>query len=243
MLETKTIRCEETVKKENALPVIIVAGGSSTRMKGKNKLFAEILGIPVIVRTLLEFENSEYISRIILVARNCDMLKMQMLAEKYMITKLTDLTEGGGNRHSSVLNGMKRLNENEKCVLISDGARPFVKPEMIKDCAVAMSAHKGCLCAVKSKDTVFKAKDGFIDESIDRETVYLAQTPQGVDVSLYLKSSEENKDKEFTDDASVITVAGENVKIVKGSYENIKITTMEDLILAEAIVREEQKCE
>lgn len=243
MLETETLKCEEIIKSENALPVIIVAGGSSSRMNGKNKMFAEILGIPVIVRTLLAFENSEYISRIILVARNCDILKMQMLSKKYMISKLSDITEGGENRHSSVLNGFKRLSQSEKSVLISDGARPFVKPEMIKNCVLALKDNKGCLCAIKCKDTVLKAENGYAAETLDRNMIYLAQTPQGVDAELYLKSSKENEKLEFTDDASVIRAAGEKVKIEEGSVTNIKITTPEDLIFAEAIIREEQKCE
>lgn len=242
-LETETLKCEVCSVSADAVPVILVAGGSSVRMNGIDKQLAEIGGIPVIVRTMLAFENSKYISRIIVVTRPEIEADVDKLASKYMISKLTDIVSGGSTRHESVLNGMACLSVSENKVLIHDGARPFVKDKMIFDCVNALKKANGCLCAVKSTDTVKSAENEAVISTLDRNNIYLAQTPQGVDSKLYKKFCESGNDTEFTDDVSVMESAGERVIIVNGDKSNIKITTPFDLILAEAIVREEEKCE
>ena len=231
-LKTETLKCEVSSVSADALPVIIVAGGSSLRMNGIDKQLAEICGIPVIVRTMLAFENSEYISRIIVVTKPESITDIDMLAAKYMISKLTDIVSGGSTRHESVLKGMSVLCENEDRVLIHDGARPFVKDKMIFDCVNALKKAHGCFTALKAVKT-----------TLDRNKIYFAQTPQGVDSKLYKKICESVSDTDFTDDASVLESSGEKVIIVNGDRSNIKITTPFDLVLAEAIVREEEKCE
>ncbi len=242
-LKTEALKCEVCSVNADALPVIIVAGGSSERMNGIDKQLAEIGGIPVIVKTMLAFENSKYISRIIVVTRPEIEADIDKLASKYMISKLTDIVSGGLTRHESVLKGMACLSVSENKVLIHDGARPFVKEKMIFDCVNALKKANGCLCAVKSTDTVKLCENEAVKSTLDRNNIYLAQTPQGVDSKLYKKICESGNDNEFTDDASVMEFADEKVIIVNGDKANIKITTPFDLILAEAIVREEEKCE
>lgn len=223
---------------KDALPVIIVAAGSSSRM-GTDKQFLPVCGVPVIARAMLCFERSPYISRIILVTREESIPKMQLIAEKYSVSKLSDIVKGGGTRGQSVVCGIKRLKPDEEKALVSDGARIFVTPGMISECVTALKSHDGCLCAVKVRDTVKYAKDGRVGNTVDRNGLYLAQTPQGITVSLYKKAIENSDVSVFTDDASVLESIGADVVLVEGSNRNIKITTPEDIALAELFAREE----
>ena len=225
--------------KDSGIPVIIVAAGSSRRMNGEDKQLMRVAGIPVIARTLLSFEKSPDISRIILVTREQSINEMQLIAEKYLISKLSDIVKGGDTRQQSVVCGLERLSANEEKVLISDGARMFVTGKMIHDCVNALETHDGCLCAVKINDTVKKADNGRVVGTVDRSSLYLAQTPQGISVNLYKKAIKEIDVTVFTDDASVLEAIGADVVLVSGDAKNIKITTPEDIKLAEILVREE----
>lgn len=228
-------------KNENAIPVIIVAAGSSTRMQGINKQFMHILGVPVIARTLMTFEACADISKIIIVTAKDSIMDMQLVCEKYSINKVTDIVEGGLNRHQSVMNGVSQLDVNDKKVLIHDGARPFVTVKNINEVVTALDDYDAALCAGKINDTVKKVdKNGLVQETIDRTMLYAAQTPQGVDVLKYKEACNniENAD-DFTDDASIMEAAGYTVKIVLSSGKNIKITTPDDIAFAEALVKGE----
>ncbi len=228
-------------KSDNAMPAIIVAAGSSTRMKGINKQFMPILGLPVIVRTLMAFERSADISKIIVVTSADCVIDVQLLCKKYMISKVTDIVEGGVDRHESVMKGIARLQSGDEKVLIHDGARPFVSQSTINEVAVALSSFDAALCVCKINDTVkLLNDDGLVQETIDRSKLYAAQTPQGVDVKKYKDACAKISDvNSFTDDASVMEVAGYSVKAVIGSSKNIKITTPDDISIAEALVKGE----
>ena len=232
----------EVIDAENtAIPVIIVAAGSSSRMNGTNKQFLSVEGIPVIAKTLLKFEKSESISRIILVAKKDDILKMQEICGEWGIDKVTDIVEGGNNRNESVLNGFKRLGNSENKVLIHDGARPFVTEKIISDTVLALKTADGVLTAIKVTDTVKRTAEGkTVVGTLKRDNLYLAQTPQGVDVKKYLKVCSENDTSSFTDDASVMEYGGYKVEVVNGSRLNIKITTPEDIPIANAYSRLER---
>lgn len=228
---------EATPEDNNGIPVIIVAAGSSSRMRGINKQFANIAGIPVIARTMLAFENSPLISKIILVTKKEFVLDMQHIADKYMIGKLDCIVEGGEDRHASVMNGINALKKDDSKVLIHDGARPFVTENMIENCVEALKSADGCLCGIKINDTVKRVNEnGEVLETVDRTYLYGAQTPQGVDVAIYKRVSAELPDKDFTDDAGVLEAAGYTVKMVEGSNRNIKITCAEDLEFAETLI-------
>lgn len=221
------------------IPVIIVAAGSSTRMEGADKQLITIAGIPVIARALMNFERSPLISRIILVTREQSIKEMQLIAEKYLITKISDIVKGGDTRGQSVLCGIERLSADENKALISDGARIFVTERMIEDCVAALKCHDGCLTAVKVHDTVKSVFEGKVNKTVDRNGLYLAQTPQGITVSLYKKAIENADISSFTDDASVLESIGADVVVVEGDRRNIKITTPDDIALAKMLAREE----
>ena len=225
--------------KTDGIPVIIVAAGNSTRMGGINKQFLELGGVPVIVRTLLAFEKSEYISRIILVTREEDIFALQLLAEKYSVSKLTDIIFGGNNRQQSVLNGLGRLSKNETKVLIQDGARPFVTEEIIGNVADALESYSAVTCGVKVKDTIKQiSPDGISEKTLDRSLLFSVQTPQGVKTAEYKKAIAEINDlSSFTDDTSIMEAVGHKIKCVEGSYRNIKITTPEDIAVAESYLK------
>ena len=222
----------------NRIPVVIVAAGSSVRMNGIDKQLVDVAGIPAIARTLLAFERSAYISRIILVTREQSVLSMQHIADKYAISKLSDIVTGGKTRQESVLKGLERLDKSEDKVLVTDGARILVSERLISDCVKALAVHDGCLCALKVNDTVKEVCEGKVAKTVDRTPLYLAQTPQGITVSLYKKAASEHDISAFTDDASVLEAGGCDVAIVEGDVRNIKITTPEDIRLAEIYLKE-----
>ncbi len=215
------------------VPAIIVAAGSSSRMKGMDKQFATLLGIPLLARTLLAFEKSPYISSIFVVTKKEKCQDIKLLAEKYMISKLAGMVEGGSCREESVKNGLNALPNNTLKALVHDGARPLVSQEIIKNVALALE-HNDCVSpGVKTKDTIKRVDlDGFCVETINREGVVNIQTPQGVNVPLFLKATKNTDLSHFTDDTSVLESIGVKTKIVDGDYKNIKVTTPEDIALA-----------
>ena len=232
----------EVIKEtEKKFPVIIVAAGSSSRMQGENKQLLSLCGIPVIARTLMTFENSPFISRIILVTRDEDIFTLQMLAEKYSVSKLSAIVCGGKNRTDSVLKGISRLSENENTVLIHDGARPLVSEKVIENVALKAENFSAVACAVKVKDTVKKiAFDGTVICTPDRSSLVSVQRPQSVNVKEYLNAVNLADDTGiFTDDLSVLESQGKKCLVVEGDYKNIKITTKEDIKLAESYLSEE----
>lgn len=226
--------------KEDALPVIIVAAGSSTRMNGINKQFTEICGVPVLARTMSAFENSSCVSRIIVVTKEEYMASVQKLAESYMISKLTDIVCGGSSRQISVLNGMNILNENETKVLIHDGARPLVSQTVIKNVTDALKYSDSVCCGIKITDTVKSFSDGKFDETLDRNKLFTVQTPQGVNAAEYRRIITENSNiTDFTDDTSVLEYGNYKTVLVEGDRNNIKITTPNDIRLAEFLLKED----
>ncbi len=232
-LEYKLDFATENLNNTGKFPVIIVAAGSSVRMGGISKQFATLCGVPAIVHTLSAFENSPEISRIILVTKEEFVNEIQLLKGKYMINKLSDIVTGGKTRQDSVRNGLEQLGA-EEYVLIHDGARPLVSNAVISRVCAALIEADGVIPAVKIKDTIKKVDEkGFVIKTVARENLYSVQTPQGVNVKKYRAAMENTDVSLFTDDASVLEAAGLSVKMVEGDYKNIKITTPDDIIIAE----------
>lgn len=236
-VETKL---QYTVRKdvESGIPVIIAAAGSSSRMGGIDKLRSNICGIPVLARTLLAFENCDAISRIIIAVRPSDTENVLETAKKYMITKLNDVVEGGESRQDSIGRCLDRLTDSDEKVLIHDGARPLVSNRVIKNVVNALRNNAAVTCAVKVKDTV-KRVDGFgaVKDTLNRDELVAVQTPQGVSVDEYRNAVKKVGNLGgFTDDMSIMEACGHKVITVDGSYRNIKITTPEDLAIAEALL-------
>lgn len=228
---------------EGDVSAVIVAAGSSSRMGGTSKQLMNIGGIPVLARTLLAFERAKCIKNIVIVARECDILSFQMLVDKYMINKVTDIVEGGNCREESVKNGIARLRGDTACVLIHDGARPFVSDEIINSVAEAVEKYGAAACGVPVKDTLKVSEDGFISQTLDRAKIYSIQTPQGFKLEEFRAAINSVADLSvFTDDCSVMESVDKKIYIVDGSYNNIKITTKEDIVIAEGIIAGGELC-
>ncbi|MBO5210931.1 MAG: 2-C-methyl-D-erythritol 4-phosphate cytidylyltransferase [Clostridia bacterium] len=221
------------------VPVIVVAGGSSTRM-GQNKQLIGLCGVPVLVRTLKAFQHCDAVSNIILVAANDTLLQYQTLCESYMLTKVSDIVEGGNNRQESVLCGIKSLKADDEIVLIHDGARPLVDSEIINRVIGGLNEFDAVVPVVKVKDTIKQIdENGIVIKTVKRDDLVQVQTPQGVRVKKYLTALEGKDLNTFTDDASIFEAVGERVLTVTGDYKNIKITTPEDVAVAVAFLKEE----
>ena len=242
-MKTETVlKYEVSEIPKDGIPAIIVAAGSFTRMEGVNKQLAEISGIPVIIRTLMAFENSNLVSSIILVVRADDVFSMQLLTEKYGITKLTDIVCGGNCRQESVVKGLSRVSVTAEKVLIHDGARPLVDGDTIERVAKGLDSFSAVTCAVPIVDTVKRVDtNGQVLETLNRDGLVSVQTPQGVRVTDYKSALEKAEDlSAFTDDMSIMEKAGFKVLTVMGSRYNIKITTKRDISFAESLLEERE---
>lgn len=226
---------------------VIVAAGKGTRMKydpNISKQHIDILGKSVVLRTIEKFVDAKSIDEIILVIikEEEEYFKTHVLNEIHT-DKPIKMIYGGSERVHSCYNGILATDEKADVVLIHDGVRPFVKISEIDDVVKTTRETGAAVLAVKSKDTIKIAPSNIIEHTPDRENVYVIQTPQGFDRKTLIDAYDNLNDLECgfvpTDDASVVEKYGKKVHIVEGSYENIKITTVSDVILAEAILRSE----
>lgn len=223
--------------------VIVVAAGNSSRMKNKmSKQLLEIGGVPVIVRTLLTFCSLNEIDSVTIVTRKSEFEVFREYIKKYNITKVRSVIEGGDTRQKSVLCGLKSLCcSDDDNVLIHDGARPFIKKEVILKIIAALNSGSVTAAAVgvPVKDTIKQlSRDGYVAGTPDRSTLYSIQTPQAFKYKLILNAHIEAAKNgiSVTDDCAVLeAVCNEKILIIKGDYDNIKITTPEDIILGESI--------
>lgn len=238
------LQYEAANQTKKGVPVIVVAGGSSARI-GQNKQLIKLCGIPVLVRTLKAFQLCDTVSNIILVAAKETILEYQSLCESYMLTKVSDIVEGGTNRQESVLCGMKRLKADDEIVLIHDGARPLVTGYIINKVIDGLSEFDAVIPVVKVKDTIKQIdENGLVIKTVKRDDLVQVQTPQGVKAKKYLSALDGKDLNSFTDDASILEAVGERVLTVAGDYKNIKITTPEDIAVAVAFLKEDfAQCE
>lgn len=225
---------EENRKKCSA---IILAAGVGKRMNSKiPKQFMELEGKPVLYYALKTFQES-FIDQLVLVtgAAELDFCKKEIV-DKYGFNKVKAVVAGGRERYHSVYEGLKAV-EGADYVFIHDGARPFVELDMLERAYAEVEKNKACVIAVKAKDTVKIAdKDGFVKTTPDRSLVWQVQTPQVFEFQAIKKAHEivmQQDNIAITDDAMVYEAAfGKPVKLVEGSYENIKLTTPEDMEIA-----------
>ena len=226
-----------------ATSAIIVAAGNSSRMgKGVSKQLLELDGIPVIARTLMSFGRSGYIDEIILVVREEDKPEMEALALRYGIKKPIKLVLGGASRTESVKKGFEAVDPKAKFIAIHDGARCLITPKMIQRVLRAAYLHKAATAACPVTDTVKLAtKRGFIEKTVDRRKVFLAQTPQVFHADLYRAALANCDGLDFTDDNQLVEHINFPVKLVDCGTENIKLTHPEDLLRASAILEARKK--
>lgn len=232
------------MKKSNEKHVssIIVAAGKGLRMNlDVNKQYIKIDGIPILARTIQAFEECSQVDEIILVVNEYDIVYCkQNIIDAFGFSKVKTIVSGGAERQESVYNGLLQLNKACDIVLIHDGARPFIDSDgIIKSIQAADMFGAACI-AVPVKDTIKSADDeGFVHMTLDRSKLWSIQTPQTFKYDIVMQAHQSAAEAGFkgTDDAVLVERLGHRLKLVTGSYYNIKITTKEDLVLAEAIAR------
>jgi len=218
--------------------VIIVCAGNSTRMGGVNKILLPLGDRLVIGVTMQAFQKCESVSEIIIVAREADIPAIQAEAEAAGITKLKTCTTGGDTRQASVINGVKCISKETELIAVHDGARPLVKPEHIERTIKDASVFGGATLGVPVKDTIKTVSDGLITDTPPRKSLYITQTPQVFRRSLYFEGIDFALEHglDFTDDCQLVEAIGGKVAMTTGDYTNIKITTPEDIKLAEVML-------
>ncbi|MDE5556445.1 MAG: 2-C-methyl-D-erythritol 4-phosphate cytidylyltransferase [Ruminococcus sp.] len=220
------------------ISVVIVCAGNSTRMGGVNKILMPLGERLVIGVTMQAFEKCESVSEIIIVARENDIPAIREEAKKAGISKLKICTTGGETRQKSVINGIKCISENTELIAIHDGARPLVKPEHIEKTIKDASVFGGATLGVPVKDTIKTVDDGLITDTPPRKFLYITQTPQIFKRNLYFEGIDFalEHDLDFTDDCQLVEAIGGKVCMTTGDYTNIKITTPEDIKIAEILL-------
>ncbi|WP_077210451.1 2-C-methyl-D-erythritol 4-phosphate cytidylyltransferase [Bacillus dakarensis] len=225
-----------------AYQVIIPAAGQGKRMgAGKNKLLLTLNDIPIFVHTLMVFENDEKCDGIILVISPNDEETFKDLISNYQIHKVTAIVYGGKERQNSVYNGLKAVQSSE-VILVHDGARPFIDIDTIHALVDEANIHGAAVVAVPVKDTIKRVENNEVIETVERSSLWAIQTPQAFRVPLLLEAHQWAEENGYTgtDDASLVEKINKPVKIVQGSYDNIKLTTSEDLYFAEAIMKKQK---
>ncbi|HNR73730.1 MAG TPA: 2-C-methyl-D-erythritol 4-phosphate cytidylyltransferase [Cyclobacteriaceae bacterium] len=214
---------------------LIVAGGKGTRIKSKlPKQFLELNGTPILMHTLEAFYRYSPTITIVLVLPEDDFATWNDLCKKYNFTKPIILQKGGETRFQSVKNGLEKIN-GPGLVAIHDGVRPLVSEDIIGASFRLAAVHQSAVAAVRLKESI-RMTDQDNTKAMDRSRFRLIQTPQTFSIDLIKQAYLLKEDPTMTDDASVVEKLGHTISLFEGSYENIKITTAEDLIVAKALL-------
>lgn len=226
---------------------IVLSAGQGKRMGTSiQKQYIELKGKPIVYYALEAFQNSALIDEIIMVVgKGQEEYCRKEIVEKYHLDKVREITEGGAERYDSVYSGLQRV-RHDGYVLIHDGARPFVTEAVIQRIYDAVCNYPTCVVGMPVKDTIkIVDKEKYTKETPNRSFVWQIQTPQAFDILLIRDAYEkfmQSEQKNITDDAMVVeSVLGMKSKLVEGSYENIKITTPEDLEIAEVFLKRREK--
>lgn len=220
--------------KDLKVGVVIPAGGIGKRFgSDKPKQFLEINGIPILQLTIQKFQTCDAIDFIVVVSPTDFVNETQKLVHHNQFTKVKVVVVGGEHRQDSVWNGIKEISKSSvDIILIHDGVRPFVTNKLIVDVVNATKEFDAAVPGISPTDTIkFSDNNGFLVETPDRRLLYAVQTPQGFKTNLIVEAYEKAFYDKFygTDDASLVERISRKVKLVKGDYNNIKITTVEDL--------------
>lgn len=222
---------------------LIAAAGVGSRFGGtRNKQFVNLGGKPILLWSLKVFQASDHIDEIIPIVHEHELAATTALIEKHSLSKVLKVVPGGKERYDSVYNGLIAAGNTAEIVVIHDGARPFISSDIISQAILGLKGCDGTITAVPVKDTIKEAlKKGSHTEvtcTHDRSRLWSVQTPQAFRYETLLSALDRAKKEGFsgTDDASYIEHYGGIIRIISGSYKNIKITTPEDILVAEAFL-------
>jgi 2-C-methyl-D-erythritol 4-phosphate cytidylyltransferase len=219
---------------------IVPAAGSGKRLGGSvKKQFLLLKDKPIIVHTLQRFEHCPDVDEIAIAVPEQSIAEMESLVSHYRLHKVSLVTVGGEKRQDSVYNILKRFTfKPSDIVLVHDGVRPFIESKRISQLIRICKEHEAAVLAVQPKDTIRRSRGGeFFDQTLDRYALWLVQTPQAFRASILMKAFKKARHDRFytTDESGLVERMGVRVRIVEGSYDNIKITTQEDVDLGRLI--------
>lgn len=225
----------------NYVAAIIVAAGQGKRMKTDiNKQYLLLEGKPILAHTINVFEKCTLIDEIIVVVGEHEKAKcLYNIIKKYSFKKVKKLITGGETRQQSMYNGLKEVSTNANIVITHDGARPLINETIIQKSIMETLVHKATIVGVPVKDTIKMVdSEGLVSNTPQRDLLWTVQTPQSFSYQLILDAHKAAFEEGFigTDDAMLVERLGHPIKLIKGKYDNIKITTPEDLIIAESII-------
>jgi 2-C-methyl-D-erythritol 4-phosphate cytidylyltransferase len=224
---------------------LVPAAGMGKRMGAEiNKQYLLLSGKPILAHTLQLFEDAPFVDDVYVIVPEAEIpYCREHVVEAHGFAKVRQIVAGGAERQHSVMNGLKAVAEagDDDVVLIHDGVRPFVPVRVLERAVEVARKHDGALVAVPVKDTVKVVMDGIVKATPPRKELWLAQTPQAFRYSVIMAAHEIAAAERYlaTDDAALVEWMGKDVHIVMGDYRNIKITTPEDLVMAEAFLKSE----
>ena len=220
---------------------VVVAAGNSSRMQ-QDKLLMNIGGKSVIERSLLALNSSPSVDEIIIVTREDRLEEMALLSQKAGIDKLSKVVIGGSTRTESALAGVSEANKKAKVICIHDGARPFVTEEIISECVHQAVLYNAACPVIPVKDTIRVVRDGIAVQTPLREDTFAVQTPQAFNADIIKAAlcAAVRDGKTYTDDCAAVEAMGVKIRCVKGSEDNIKVTTPLDIPLAESIAEKRE---
>lgn len=215
------------------------AAGSGQRMgAGYNKLFLELGDKPILIHTLDVFEEDPACQGVLLAVKPKERKEIQAILDQFGITKVLGLIDGGSERQYSVAACIEAYN-GEGIVLVHDAARPFIRRSVIRSLVQTASDCGAAIAGVQAKDTMKFAPDGIVEETVDREKLWIVQTPQAFTFEVLQKASNQADVDGFlgTDESMLVERLGHPVRIVESTYDNVKMTTQEDLVFGEILLR------
>ena len=218
--------------------VVVVAAGTASRMQGIDKILAPLGGMPILARTLDVFQRCAAVSEVVVVTREDLLADISTLCKEFAFDKVSKVVVGGAQRLHSVRAGLRQVRADAQLIAIHDGARPFLTQQVLER-VLEQAARSGAAApAIPLNDTIKRAADGVVEETVDRSVLWSVQTPQVFQADLIRPAVEQaaEQNAQVTDDCSVVEQLGMKVVLTTGDRENIKVTTPFDLILGQAIL-------
>ena len=219
---------------------IVAAGGIGKRLKSRrHKSFISLAGRPMLAWVLAALERVSEIRQVVVVAHRKDLAAARRLVKIGRFRKVARIVEGGKSRMASVQRGLRALPVSARWVLVHDAARPLVTPEIIRATVSAARRAKAAIAAVPVVPTIKQARNGWVVKTLDRKRLWAVQTPQVFERRLLEQAHRNGRRNGFdaTDDAALVEAMGKKVRIVPGAERNLKVTTPEDLVIAEALLK------
>ncbi|OGX49775.1 MAG: 2-C-methyl-D-erythritol 4-phosphate cytidylyltransferase [Omnitrophica WOR_2 bacterium RIFOXYB2_FULL_38_16] len=219
---------------------ILAIAGFGTRLKASEpKALLAVCGMPIFMYSLKVFENSGLIDSVVIVTQERFIDKFNEIIAEHGIKKVKKIVAGGDTRFESVNKGLHEIDDDTDIVLVHDGARPLITADLVDRSIELTKEYGAVIVAVEVKPTIKRAGDDlFVKETLNRNELWEVQTPQVFRKKILLKAHEQKRSGTPTDDASLVEQLGVKVKILKGDYRNIKVTTKEDIIVAEAFLNQ-----